>query len=109
LRAAAATYASALGGLAAAILVRWLLDPWIADTLPFVTLFGAVAWAAWLGGYRPALLVVTLGFLVTDFFFIPPRGEFGPFNLQTLVGLAAYLFTCGVLGAAPPNSASCCV
>jgi hypothetical protein len=37
---------------ALAVALRWLLDPWQGDSFPFPTLFGAVALAVWLGGYR---------------------------------------------------------
>jgi ribosomal protein L14 len=41
-----------------AVLLRWVLDAVMGDTLPLVTLFGAVVAAAvWLGGYRVAILV----------------------------------------------------
>ena len=93
----AATYASALAGLAIAVLARWLLDPWFGDALPFVTLFGAVAWAAWLGGYRPAILVVVLGYIAVAVLFISPRDRLGPFIPFVTIGLAAYAFTCGLI------------
>ena len=32
--------------LAGAVLVRYVFDPWMGDTLPLVTLFGAVAAAS---------------------------------------------------------------
>ena len=54
------TYALGFLALLIAILVRWLLDPVMGDTLPLVTIFGAVAAAVWIGGYRIAILV-TLG------------------------------------------------
>ena len=41
-----------LVAVATAVLLRWLLDPVMGDALPLVTLFGAVAAAVWLGGYR---------------------------------------------------------
>jgi PAS domain S-box-containing protein len=94
---AAGKYLSALGGLAIAIIARWLLDPWFGDALPFVTLFGAVAWAAWLGGYRPALLVVVLGYLFVGSLFIPPRGQLGPLDPLITIGFTAYVFTCGLI------------
>ena len=56
-----AAYALAIGALAAAVLLRYLLDPWMGDTLPLVTLFGAVAAAVWVGGYRPAIIVCVAG------------------------------------------------
>ena len=52
----AAAYAIALFALAAVIALRWLLDPLLGDTMPLVTLYGAVAAAVWVGGYAPALL-----------------------------------------------------
>ena len=87
-------YAIAIGALAAAVLLRWLLDPAIGDTLPLVTLFGAVAVAVWIGGYGPAALVAILGYLACDYLFIEPRGEFSFTRIRNVVGLIAYLFTC---------------
>ena len=46
------TYGLGFLAVIIAVLVRWLLDPLMGDTLPLVTLFGAVAAAVWLGGYR---------------------------------------------------------
>ena len=47
------------------------------DTLPLVTLFGAVAAAVWIGGHKPAILVAILGYIACNYLFIPPRGSFG--------------------------------
>jgi PAS domain S-box-containing protein len=90
------SYAWATVFLVAAVLLRWLLDPLMGDTLPLVTLFGAVAAAVWLGGYRPAIVVGILGYLACAYLFIPPRGRF-VFDLETVVGLVAYLFTCSLI------------
>ena len=46
--------------LAAAIGLRWLLDPLMGDTLPLVTLFGAVAAAIWLSGLTAAAIATVL-------------------------------------------------
>ena len=43
-------YGIGIAAVAGAIILRWLLDPILGDTLPLVTLFGAVALAVWLGG-----------------------------------------------------------
>ena len=48
-------YALSIALVVAAVGLRYLLDPWMGDTLPLVTLFGAIAAAVWLGGYRPAM------------------------------------------------------
>ena len=59
-RSAAAAYALAVATLVAAVGLRYVLDPWMRDSLPLVTIFGAVAAAVWLGGYRPAGVVAIL-------------------------------------------------
>jgi len=89
-------YLIAVAALAAAILVRWLLDPVIGDSLPLVTLFGAVAAAVWVGGALPAAVAAILGYLACAYLFIPPRFEF-VFDVPSVVGLAAYLFTCSLI------------
>ncbi len=96
-RSVGITYAVAIAALVAAVLLRWLLDPLMGDALPLVTLFGAVAAAVWLGGYRPAIAVAILGYLACAYLFIAPRGRLGLDEVGTVVGLVAYLFTCSVI------------
>ena len=91
-----ASYAWSIAALVVAVLLRWMLDPVMGGTLPLVTLFGAVAAAVWLGGYRPALLVAVLGYLACSYLFIEPRGRFEA-DSATIVGLVAYLFTCALI------------
>jgi PAS domain S-box-containing protein len=89
--------------LTAAVFLRWLLDPLMGDALPLVTLFGAVAAASWLGGYRPAVLVSIFGYVACEYLFIPPRGTLSlgdfssPITLGNVIGLTAYLFTCALI------------
>ena len=90
------TYLLAIVALAAAVLLRYLLDPWMGDALPLVTLFGAVAAAVWIGGYRPAILVAILGYLACDYLFIDPRGHF-VVDLGRVIGVTAYLFTVSLI------------
>jgi len=96
-RALVLRYATAGAALFAAVLLRWLLDPWMGDALPLVTLFGAVAAAVWLGGRRLAIAVALLGYLACAYLFIPPRGHLGLDRLANQVGLVAYLFTCALI------------
>ena len=91
------TYAAAIGALVAALVLRWLLDPVMGDTLPLVTLFGAVAAAVWLGGYRPAMLVALVGYAACLYLFIEPRGQLWFGKTGDIVGLAAYLLTCSLI------------
>ena len=72
---AAAAYALAVATLVAAVGLRYVLDPWMRDSLPLVTIFGAVAAAVWLGGYRPAGVVAILGYIACSYLFIEPRGR----------------------------------
>ncbi|HET9786583.1 MAG TPA: hypothetical protein VFP47_05600, partial [Pyrinomonadaceae bacterium] len=54
-------YGLGIVALAIAVFLRWLLDPVMGDTLPLVTIFGAVAAGVWLGGYRLAIVVAIIG------------------------------------------------
>ena len=83
--------------LVGAVLLRWLLDPMLGDTVPLVTLFGAVAAAVWLGGYRLAIPVTLLGYVACHYLFIPPRGHLDFARAAEVVGLVAYLFTCALI------------
>jgi PAS domain S-box-containing protein len=93
---AATGYLISLATVLAAVLLRWLLDALMGDTLPLVTLFGAVAVAVWLGGYRPALLAAVLGYVACAYLFMEPRGGFG-FEARDLIGVLAYLVTCSII------------
>jgi PAS domain S-box-containing protein len=97
LRSPGISYALSIAALVAAVLVRWVLDPLMGDTLPLVTLFGAVAAAVWLGGYRPASVVSILGYLACAYLFIPPRGRILFGDVATVIGAVAYLLTCAII------------
>ena len=97
MRGRAVNYGYSIIILAVAILIRWLLDPLLGENLPLTPLGGAVAAAVWLGGYRPALLVMFLGYFICSYLFIAPRGNFFPTDAASLTGFGAYLFTCGLI------------
>ena len=96
-RRQALAFSVALAALVAAVGLRWLLDPVMGVQLPLVTLFGAVAVAVWVGGYQPALMVAVLGYLACSYLFIEPRGFVFSGSVAEVVGLVAYLFTCGLI------------
>ena len=91
------SYGFAIAAVTVAVLVRWLLDPWLGDDQPLVTLFGAVAVAEWLGGPYPTVVGAVLGYLVCDWLFQAPRGAIGVENLQNVIGFIAYLISCAVI------------
>ena len=67
------------------------------DAYPLVTLFGAVAAAVWVGGYRVAIPIALIGFAACHLLFIEPRGGIDLTSTPNLVGLFAYLFTCSLI------------
>jgi PAS domain S-box-containing protein len=83
--------------LALAVLVRWLLDPILGDSLALVTLFGAVAATVWLAGYRLAVPVTLIGYFACHYLFIPPRGTIHLTETTNLTGFVVYLLTCGII------------
>lgn len=85
-------YLVAVGLVALATLVRFLLDPWLGDTLPYITYFPAIVAAAWFGRLGPGLCAVGLCCISADWFFIPPRYSFMSFeNAQEWLGLIIFL------------------
>ncbi len=89
------TYGLVTAALAAAVLLRWLVGPFLGDALPFVTLFGAVAIGVWAGGWQPAVFAAILGYIAAAILFIPGGLSLAGFN--GVIGLAAYLFTCALI------------
>jgi PAS domain S-box-containing protein len=92
----ALSFAFGIGVALAAIAARRLLDPWIGNDLPLVTLFAAVAAAVWFGGYRPAVAAALVGYVGCDYLFIEPRGSLG-LSVRGLSGLIAYLIWCAII------------
>jgi|GEM_PF-3534011 len=86
-RSAITRYGVALLAAAAAVSARWLLDPWLENQLPLATLYGGVAIAVWIGGYRAAIVTAVLGYLACHYLFIDPRTA-GALT-ATFVGLGA--------------------
>src|SRR5690242_18340436 len=89
-----AGYGLSLMALAAVLALRWALDPLLGETMPIVTLYGAVAAAIWLSGLTAAVTVTIVGYVIANYFFIEPRGSLGIFDGTNLVGFLAYLLTC---------------
>jgi len=90
-------YALGFFALILAVLLRWALDPLMGDSLPLVTLFGAVAAGVWLAGYRLAIPIALLGYFACHYLFIAPRYHFDLTVMANVVGLVAYLFTCSLI------------
>lgn len=83
-------YALALASVGVALGVRYALDPWLGDRMGFVTVYGGVALAVWLGGWRPALVTAVSGFVLVEYFFVPPRHVIQFTTAHFWAGLMAY-------------------
>ena len=82
--------------MVAAVGVRWLLDPWLGDQVPFATLYGAVAAAVWWGGVPPAMWATALGYVAADYLFVEPRGSLS-LRAADLIALAASVTSSGII------------
>jgi PAS domain S-box-containing protein len=89
-------YLVALGAVAVATIVRFLLQPLLGDHLQFITYFGAVFVTAALGGFRPTAISVVLGAGLAWYFFFPPAGSASLADPAAAAGLV--LFTVIGLG-----------
>ena len=90
-----AVYAVALAARAAAVFVRWLLNPPLGHRLPFVTMYGGVA----VGGWAPALAATVLGYIATDAWFIETEVN-APMSLTRIggvVSLTGHLISCPIV------------
>jgi len=90
-------YAIGFAAVVLAVLVRWALDPLMGDTLPLITLFGAVAAAVWVGGYRVAVPSAFAGYVACNYLFMPPRFGFDFASAANITGLVAYILTCALI------------
>ena len=61
MRHAVTRYGVSLAVVAAAVLLRRLLDPLLGDRVPFITLLPAIALVAWSCGRSAALLAIIIG------------------------------------------------
>jgi PAS domain S-box-containing protein len=69
-------YGAAVAAVFLAIWARQMLDPWIETRLPFAFQYIALAFAAWYGGFGPAIVALIVGALGTRYFILVPRGQF---------------------------------
>jgi PAS domain S-box-containing protein len=76
-----------------ALLVRWLLDPVLHDKFCYGFFYVAIILTAWNAGIRETVLAVVLGWLVTQWFFVEPRGSFLIVGLNDWLRTGVYSFT----------------
>lgn len=96
-RPAWVAYGLGLLFLAAALLIRALLDPLLGESVPLATVFLAVLFTTAFGGWKPAVLVTVLGFVASTLLFVAPRLSFKALDAVGLARLAIYVVSSGAL------------
>ena len=90
-------YMVALLATAAALLVRLVLNRFLGDYVPYITLFPAVAFCAWYCGFGPSILSGILGLVGLRYWFMPPAHSLRVHGMQQAAGVVAFLFVSGIL------------
>lgn len=90
-------YLNAFCIAAAAVAMRWVLIPLVGPDAPYATIMGAVALTVWLYGWGPAVMTAGVGLIFTALMIGRPLGTLPVDRLHTLVGLALYASTCGLI------------
>ncbi len=94
---ATAKYAGAIGLAVAAVALRWALIPWLGSDTPFATVIAATAIAVWMGGWGPALVAASVGFVGTGLAIGRPLGTLPTDRVHTLIGIILYSATCALI------------
>jgi PAS domain S-box-containing protein len=97
LRTALRTFLISLSVLVLLVGVRWLLDPVLGNAVPFITVFAAVAFSAWIGGYPIAVVIAALGYAAASVLFLPDVAKFESMTLMSGVVLMFFIATCSVI------------
>ena len=92
-----AAYGGAVAVTLAAVYLRWFLDPWLRDAVPYITLYGAVAIAVWFGGVGPAVLSLILGYAVVKVRYIEPRGVLAIDSPTGMLELGLFALSCALI------------
>lgn len=90
-------YAVALLAAAAAVLLRWLLDPVLGHVAFYVTIYAAVAFCTIVFGIGPAVVTAIAGFCGIFYWFVDPRHSFSPVRPSEMHGIVGFVFVCAVL------------
>ena len=72
----AARYGLAVLVAIVALLIRWSIDPYLQDRLPFAFLMLGVVLVSAQGGFGPGLVTLLIGVLATVWLFVMPRHSF---------------------------------
>ncbi len=88
-------YCIAIVSTLAATQIRFWIDPFVGDHLPFGTYMIAVVLTAWLAGSGPAICTLLLGILAAAYYFVAPAYTLTISNSHAMISLIIY----GLVGA----------
>ncbi len=83
-------YAVAVITVLVAFGLSFLVVPLVGYRTPLILFVGASLTAAWYGGLGPGLAAMIAGYLLSDYFFIPPLYHFGTYSMADLALLLIY-------------------
>ena len=83
-------YVLSLMLIALATLLRRWLEPFLGNHAPFTVYYVAVMFAAWYGGWGPALLAMASGGFLAVYLFVEPYGSILIHDLEQQVGVVLY-------------------
>jgi hypothetical protein len=79
-----------------AVLIRWALNPILGDSVPWITLFPAIAFVAFHLSIGPSILSVALGLIAVDRFIAPISGPLAIPRQNAALSIV-FLAGCGLL------------
>jgi signal transduction histidine kinase len=85
-----ARYALAAFAVLVTLGLRWLLNPVLGESLPYVTLFPAIAFCAWFCGIGPSVLMTAISLVGVRYLFLPPVYSWSLPTLPRLIGMLAF-------------------
>jgi signal transduction histidine kinase/CheY-like chemotaxis protein len=92
-----AAYGGAVAVTLTALHLRWVLDPWLGNAIPYATLYGAVAIAVWFGGLGPAVMAMVVGYAIVNVRYIAPLGEIAISGPADALALGVFALSCSLI------------
>jgi len=95
-RSLAFRYITAIVAIAAVLVIGWALAPILGHSLPYITLFPAIAFAAWYCGTGPSIVGSLLGLFVAQVLLVRPAGA-PLWTVQEWTGIAGFVLASGII------------
>ena len=90
-------YSIALLVVAAALVIRSVLNPYLGENHPYITLYPAVVFGAWYCGLWESIAASVLGMLVVNYYWIPPVHSLRIQNTADIIGTVIFVLSAGAI------------